>query len=94
MMRLMVEKVSEHKTQRRFEPITPRIAVFERLIEPLFADARSHYADMLVLGDARDLETDEIAVEYLIELQGRCGLTLHPRNPDPIDDENVVEGRV
>ena len=94
MMRLMVEKMSEHKAQRRFEPITPRIAVFERLIEPRFAEAGSHNPDTLVFGNARDLETKQIAVEYLIEPQVRRGLALDPRNPYPIDNQNVVEGGV
>ena len=49
---------------------------------------------MLVLGQTRDLEADQIGVEDLVGGEPRRVAPGNAREPDPVGNEQVVQGRM
>lgn len=92
---LMIEDVGQRPDQRRFLRLPGHVAIAQRAAHQVIIIERAGVGeDVRVLRFARRPERDEVVMESLVEALDVARSALEAGEPDPIADQDVIQGRV
>jgi len=88
---LVVEEMHQDPAHRRGHRVARHVRVAQRRVGRRLVERVAVGDDLRVLGRARHVQADEIAVEDLVEAVDLRRMPGQPSHPQPVADQDVVE---